>query len=141
MFFSPNDAPVANNKSDITDGDFGGNREISTTSNFKNQDYTKRSQLCGDVEENPVDNVAKDIDDMSDTKARKREFSRRAETSAVGDHNKERFSESDPENRPSENMEAVRIPDEKYTGSKLINHFGNGQYDIPNCRNYEGEIS
>lgn len=141
MIFSPNDTPVANNKSAITDGDFSGNREISAASNFKDQDYTGRSQTGSDVEENPVDDVAKDIDDMSDSKARKREFSRRAETSTTGDHNKSRFAESDPENIPSENMDTVRIPDEKYTGTKLRNQFGHGQYDEPNRRNYEGEIS
>jgi len=141
MIFSPNDTPVKKNKSDISDSNFGGNRELSAPSNFKGQDYTLRSQFCGDVKNNPIKTVTKDIDDLADSKARKREFSRRAETSAAGDHNKSRFSESDPENRPPEGMDVVIIPDEKYTGTKLKNQFGNGQYDTPNRRNYEGEIS
>ncbi len=131
-FFSPNDNPVQNSASDTTDGDFGGNREYTTGVQRKGQDYKK--PVGGDVnsEENPVDETVRDIDEMTEPEARKREFSRRAETNNCTEHNTERFHESEPKNIPSEDTDAF-IPDGKHRRSRLKGHFGEGQY--------EGEIS
>ena len=133
MILSPNDSPLAGNASDMKDQSFGGNREVTTGQQQKTQDYKR--PVCGDVnvEENPIDDVIRDIDDMTDPFARKREFTRRAETSDRKDHNKDRFPESEPDNRPPEDTRAVIVPDDKFHGDKLKNHFGQGQY--------EGEIS
>ena len=141
MILSPNDSPVRESKSDTTDANFGGNREFTTGAQRKAHDYKKPTQASIDVEENPVDNVTRDIDDMTDPKARKREFSRRAETMDHSDHNKERFHESEPNNRPPEETDAF-VPDEKHRRSKLKGHFGEGQYrNNPNRGGYEGEVS
>lgn len=133
MILSPNDNPLAENAGDMKDQDFGGNREFTTGKQQKTQDYTKPVGGSANIEENPVDEVIRDIDDMTDPKARKREFSRRAETADHSDHNKERFSESEPDNRPQEDTRAVAIPDDKFHGDRLKYHFGEGQY--------EGEMS
>lgn len=133
MILTPNDSPLAENASDMKDQNFGGNREVTTGVQRKAQDYKR--PVGGDVnaEENPVDETTRDIDDMTDPKARKREFSRRAETWDRADHNKERFAESEPDNRPPEDTSAVVVPDEKFHGDRLKYHFGEGQY--------EGELS
>lgn len=142
MFFSPNDNPVSDNVASTKDANFGGNREYTTGKQVKSQDYTKRDGGAPNVEENPVEGAIRDVDAMTEKEAGKREFSRRAETSATGDHNKEHFHETDPENRPLEDTDPVLIPDDKKHGTKLKNNFGDGQYDNnPNRGNYEGEIS
>lgn len=133
MILSPNDNPVSGSKSDAVDGNFGGNREFTTGTHQKSQDYKKTSGGAVDVQQNPVDETILDIDDLADPSTRKREFSRRAETADRRDHNKEHFHESDPENRPREETSPVIVPDNKKHGSKLPYHFGEGQY--------EGEIS
>jgi hypothetical protein len=139
---SPNDNPVNNNKSSTIDGDYGGNREFTTGEQRKGQDYKKPTQASVDVEGNPIDKTTKDIDDMADPKARKREFTRRAETMDHSDHNKDRFPESDTANRPLEDTDVTIVPDNKHRRSKLKNQFGSGQYDNnPNRGEGEGEIS
>jgi hypothetical protein len=140
MYFSPNDNPVSDNTSDIKDNNFGGQRQFTTDTQVKDQDYTKKSGGAPNVKRNPVEKVVRDIDAMTEPESRKREFSRRAETADYSDHNKEHFHETDPENRPSEDT-TVFIPDNKKHGSKLRNHFGSGQYDNnPNRGTYEGEV-
>lgn len=142
MFFSPNDSPVSDGTSEIKNNNFGGKREYTTGKQVKSQDYTLRDGGSPNVEENPVDDVIRDVDAMTEKESGKREFSRRAETSAAGDHNKEHFHETDPENRPLEDTDPVLVPDDKKHGTKLKYHFGNGQYDnYPNRGTYEGEIS
>lgn len=113
---SPNDNRVSDKHSAdaLKDGKFGGNRKV-TDNVQKAEDYTKPSQekranLTGETEEkifNPVEDTIKDTDDMNDPQARKREASRRAETSTVGADNQYRrpgdaddkeYSEAD--NRP-----------------------------------------
>ena len=133
MILSPNDNPLKSSSNDIKDQKFGGNREFTTGTQQKKQDYTKSAGVSPNIKENPVEETTRDIDSMSDPKARKREFSRRAETADPADHNKEHFHESDPENRPLEDTNEVLTPDNKFHGNKLKYHFGNGQY--------EGEIS
>ena len=132
MILSPNDSPLSDNASDMKDKNFGGNRSTTTGVQQKTQDYKKPVGGSVDIEENPVDDVIRDVDDLSNSKTRKREFSRRAETQDPADHNKERFHEADTGNRPSEDTDAF-IPDNKHRRSKLKNQFGEG------C--YEGEIS
>ena len=132
-YLSPNDSPLDSNASDMKDQNFGGNRKFTEGKQQKTQDYKKPVGGSANIEENPVDDVTRDIDDMTDPKARKREFSRRAETNDHADHNKERFHETDPENRPAEDTSVVKIPDGKHHGDKNRYQFGQGQY--------EGEIS
>lgn len=103
---SPGDNKVQDSKSDTTDGRFGGNRKV--TSDVQNpQDYTKSTLDGRDKVENPED-TTKDIDDLNDPQARKRENSRRAETSTVGADNQYRRSGdgddkiySEPDNLPT----------------------------------------
>jgi hypothetical protein len=142
MSLSPNDNPLADNASDMKDQNFGGRREFTTGVQQREQDYKKPTGGSVNVKKNPVDETIRDIDDMTDAKARKREFSRRAETADHSDHNKERFHETEPDNRPPEGTDETQVPDDKHKRSKLKNHFGSGQYDNnPNRGTYEGEIS
>ena len=133
MILSPNDSKLIDSASDMKDQNFGGNRAITTGVQQKEQDYKQPVGWSSSVKENPVDKVIKDIDDMTDSNVRKREFSRRDETNNHSDHNKERFHESEPDNRPLEDTDVTQVPDERHRRSKLKNHFGEGQY--------EGEIS
>jgi len=141
----PSDGQLADNKSDMTDCRFGGIREHSDVADTK--DYTKRTGGAPNKEENPVDEVAKDVDEMTESEARKREFSRREETSNVQKNNEADWQvKSDSDNQPLENTDAFE-PDPsdpnflmKTRRSKLKGHFGDGQYDNPHGA-YEGEIS
>ena len=133
MILSPNDNPLEGNASDMKDQNFGGNRELTTGAQQKSQDYKNPVGGSINIEENPVEEVVRDIDDMTDLKVRKREFTRRAETQDHSDHNKDRFSESEPKNRPLEDTDVTHTPDSTHRRSKLKSHFGEGQY--------EGEIS
>lgn len=112
----------------------------ATGKQVKSQDYTSRGCGTPNKKENPYEETTRDIDEMTDTASRKREFSRRAETSTAGDHNKEHFHETDPENRPPEDTTAF-IPDDKKHIKKMRFQYGSGQYDNnPNRGNYEGEL-
>lgn len=89
---SPNDNQVSDRHGagSLKDRDFGGNRKIKPKSVQKSEDYKKPSQerranLDGEVEEKLIAPEATiDIDDLNDPNARKREASRRAETSTTG---------------------------------------------------------
>lgn len=142
----PNDSPLAESKSDITDSRFGGNRAV-TADISKAFDYTSRQGNAPSIKINPVDETSKDIDEMTEPQSRKREFSRRDETSDVQKSNEADFiSQADPDKRPLENTDAFE-PDPsdpnfllKTRRSKLKGQFGDGQYDNPHGA-YEGEIS
>lgn len=152
----PSDGKLSNDKSSITDAKFGGRREVST-SEADSKDYTKRTGNASNIKNNPVDETDRDVDDMSDVndnfddpttqRAKKREFSRRDETSDVQQSNERIATQSDPDNRPrmDEGSDATQVPeasDVKTIRSKLKGHFGDGQYDnMPNRGTYEGEIS
>lgn len=125
---SPNDSPLEDTN-ELRDGNFGGRREHTTGKQVREQDNTKRSLGAPNVKDNPSEETARDIDEMSEPESRKREFSRRAETFDRRDHNKEHFHKSDPENLPSEDSSNNIIPDSKKHGDKLKNHFGEGQYE------------
>lgn len=92
---SPNDNPVSDGQAAMKDRNFGGNRK-TTADIQKAEDYTKpslerRANMDGDVEEDLINPEATlDIDDMNDPNSRKRETSRRAETSTVGAANQYR---------------------------------------------------
>jgi hypothetical protein len=140
--FSPGDSPLSKDQSAPTDARFGGHREVSAVG--KDQDYTSRTGSASNRKENPVDDTIKDIDDMTDPNQRKREFSRREETSNVQASNEAGFiTKTDSDNRPLEDTDAFE-PDGssiKLRRSKIKGHFGNGQYDNnPNRGVYEGEI-
>ena len=125
---SPHDNPVSSNASELRDGNFGGKRQYTTGKQVKSQDYTSRDGGASNIKENPFEDTAHDIDEMTESESRKREFSRRAEVADSRDHNKEHFHKTDPENRPPEDTGAV-IPDENRHGTKLKSHFGDGQYE------------
>lgn len=91
--FSPNDNRVNDRHaaSAPTHAKFGGNRKV-TGNVQKAEDYTKPSQerranMDGETEEkifNPVEDTLKDLDEMNNDQIRKRETSRRLETSTTG---------------------------------------------------------
>lgn len=109
---SPNDNPVSDleGAGSLKNRNFGGNRKI-TKNIQKAEDYTKeslesRANITGPAEEQLINPDATiDIDDMNDPQARKREESRRAETSTVGAQNQYRRGgdsdklQSDPDKR------------------------------------------
>lgn len=96
---TPGDSPVKDDKSSPTSSNFGGQRVHSNVADAK--DYTKRTGSASTIEKNPTDTTVRDIDDMADLTARKREFSRREETSNTQLNNEADFIiKSDAENRP-----------------------------------------
>lgn len=129
---SPHDNPVEDGANELKDGSFGGNREYTTGKQVKDQDYTGRAGGSPNNKENPVDETAKDIDEMTEPESRKREFSRRAETADRKDHNKEHFHKTDPENLPLEDTTAF-VPDDKKHGARLRTQYGEGQYEGEIC--------
>lgn len=133
MNLNPNDNVLDDNASETSDSNFGGNRQYTTGTQQKEQDYKKSTGGSINIKKNPVDKTIRDIDDMANSETKKREFSRRAETENPSDHNKEHFNITDSENRPEEDTSGVIEPDNKYHGNRLRYHFGEGQY--------EGEIS
>lgn len=116
---SPNDNRVSDRhaSSSLKDRKFGGNRKV-TDNVQKTEDYTKpsterRANMTGEADEkifNPVEETTRDTDDMNDPQARKRETTRRAETSTTGyDQESNPYRRSgdsddktytDPDNRP-----------------------------------------
>jgi hypothetical protein len=123
--FSPNDNPVSDRHGagSLKDRNFGANRKV-TDNVQKTEDYTKptqerRSNLAGNVEEELIDpDTTMDIDDLNDSQARKRESSRRAETSTTGAENKFRrpgdaddkiFSDSDHRTKPDTRSDDDRV--------------------------------
>ena len=111
---SPCDNQVCDSKSDIKDGNFGGQRQ----------------HISEDGVENVVnpDDTTKDIDDLDDDKAKKRKSSRRAETSTVGGVNQYRrpgdandkiysYSDNLPKSGGCEN-DVVVSPDNKKHGPR-----------------------
>jgi hypothetical protein len=86
----PNESPLADSKSDAVDGNFGGNREV-TANISKASDYKSRQGGAPNKKENPVDETSRDIDEMTEAESRKREFSRREETSNVQKSNEADF--------------------------------------------------
>jgi hypothetical protein len=112
---SPNDNKVNDDAGALKDRNFSGNRKV-TDDVQKSEDYTKpslerRANIDGDAEEKLISpDATMDVDDLNDPQARKRETSRRAETSTTGydqdsnpyrrpgDSNDKTYSDAD--NRP-----------------------------------------
>jgi len=117
--FTLNPTPSSNNAenahrgtSDIKDLGFGGNREWGNTSD--DSDYTRRTGDAPNIKENPVDETTRDIDDMADPKARKRDFSIQETAMNTQLGNEASFiTKSDSDNRPrmDEGSDAVQIPE------------------------------
>lgn len=123
----PSDSPVNDSKSSMVDGHFGGNRGVSSNIT-KSQDYKKPSGGAPNVVKNPED-VSKDIDEMTEAASRKREFSRREETSNTQKSNEAGFiSRTDPDNRPSEETDPFVPDDDPLKIRRTMNkyHFGDG---------------
>jgi hypothetical protein len=130
----PNDNPLNDSKSSTVDGNFGGNREHSKTADAK--DYTKRTGAAPDLKENPVDETSKDIDEMTDPKSRKREFSRREETSNVQKSNESPATQSDSDHQP-DGSDGVIVPE----ASDLKQQKKANRWQYQSSNRYEGEIS
>ena len=148
---SPNDNRVSDKESAdaLKNRNFGGNRKVSKNIQ-KAQDYTKESEDSRANLESAAESelirpdATDDIDDLNDPNTRKREASRRAETSTVGAQNQYRRPGdgqkivSDPDNRPeSEHREddVVKEPDpNKKHGSRNPWRIGE-DYDRPADQN------
>ena len=140
IVLSPNDNRVNDRHSPSAPRDrrFSGRRQV-TENTEKAEDYTKfsterRANMTGETDEkifNPVEETLKDLDEMNNDQIRKREVSRRAETSTTGydqDSNPYRRpgdaddkEYSDPDNRPlmDSREDEVREPDpEKKHGDR-----------------------
>lgn len=136
---SPNDTPVKDSQSDMTDARFGGQRQKLNESVSDIKDYTKRSGESSNTKENPIDTAIKDIDDMANTSERKNIFTQEDIRADVQKGNESRAIQSDSDNRPNmdEGTDAVRVPVSDFREEmkkKSRWSFNNG--DV-----YEGEIS
>ena len=134
---TPNDSPIKDDKSTPSASNFGGHREHSKTA--KEQDYTGRTGTAANKKENPVDETIKDVDDMSNLKEKKNEFSYQEEKINVQKGNEGIGIKSDPENRPrmDEGTDAVQVPEA--SDRKQLKKANKWQYDSSN--RYEGEMS
>lgn len=134
----PSDGQLKDDKSMLTDARFGGHREHSQVAADK--DYTARTGNAPNKKENPVDETVKDIDEMTESESRKREFSRREETSNVQKSNEADWQiKSDSDNRPrmDEGSDGLQVPE--IIEERVRRKANKWQYDSSNT--YEGEIS
>jgi len=132
------DTPIKDNKSNTSDARFGGHREHSTVADA--EDYTRRTGVAPNKKENPVDDTARDVDEMTEAESRKREFSRREETSNVQKSNEAGWqtkSDSDKRPRMDEGSDAVQVPE--VVEERVRKKANKWQYDSSDT--YEGEIS
>lgn len=137
---SPGDGLLKKDASQPRHTNFGGHREHSKTAHDK--DYTSRTGEAPNVKKNPVlqeGEATKDIDDMTDPYARKREFSRREETANCQKSNEADFATmSSRENTPEMDApdDAVQVPDSN--PNRQRRKANRWQYDSSNT--YEGEL-
>jgi hypothetical protein len=131
---TPNEHTIQDGKSDPTVSNFGGRREHSNTA--ASQDYTSRTGAAPDKKENPKD-TAKDIDEMTEAESRKREFTRRDETSDVQKNNESVAVQSDSDRRPNEETDPVIVPE----ASDLKQQKKANKWQFDSSNRYEGEIS
>jgi hypothetical protein len=131
------DTPLQTSQSDMIDGRFGGLREHSNVADAK--DYTKRTGEAPDKKENPVDETTRDIDDMSNTAEKKREFSYQENKMDVQKNNEGIAIQSDPDNLPrmNEGTDAVQVPE--VVEERVRRKANRWQFDTSNT--YEGEMS
>ena len=123
---SPSDNPVQNSQSDITDSNFGGNRQV-TGNIAEAHDYTKPRGGTSEIQENPVDETEKDIDDAE--VALKLRFQRSNEASFI--------IKSDKENLPTEDTDPVIVP----SAELPKRHRKSNQWNLNAKSVYESEIS
>jgi len=87
----------------------------------KAEDYTQRTTTTAEVQENPVDDTTKDVDDLNDPQVRKNDTTRQVKSFEVADQNTEHFHVSDLENKPldegREDSAFQKPDDEKPHGS------------------------
>ena len=136
----PSDGQLKDNKSDMTDTRFGGQRQRLSKSVADAKDYTRRTTTAPNKKENPVDETVKDVDDMTNAAERKREFSYQEEKLNVQKGNEAGWqTKSDPDNRPrmNEGSDAVQVPE--IVEERVRKKANNWQYDSSST--YEGEIS
>jgi len=131
----PSDGQLQDNKSDTSDSNFGGNREYSQTAADK--DYTSRTGNAPNKKENPVDETVRDIDDMANVESRKREFSRRDETSDTQKNNESVAIQSDSDRRPDEDTDPTKVPE----ASSLKQGRKANKWQFDSSDRYEGELS
>ena len=122
-------SPVHDSKSTAKDGNFGGNRQV--TSNIQDAaDYKKASTSSKLKVENPVDETVRDVDDMNDPAARKREETRRAEVlhddnvAAIANRKKSSGEILEDVDGPAEDTTPVAEDDARKHGSRNKWHFG-----------------
>lgn len=134
---NPASSPLSESKSDAVDGRFGGHREHSDVA--RDQDYTSRSGGNANTKENPYNEVTDDVDDLNDSMARKREFSRREETSNTQKNNEAAFmTQADSEHQAKMDVsdDVVGIPD----NAKPKRHRKPNKFHLGTESVYEGEI-
>ena len=147
---SPNDNSVnsKHGSSSLKDRKFGGNRKV-TDNIQKTEDYTKpslerRANVDGQVEEQLIEpETTIDIDDLNDPVARKRENSRRAETSTVGAENQYRrpgdsddkiFTDADHRPKPD-----TRSDDDQVDPNPVQKHGSRNPYRIGEDHDKRGD--
>ncbi len=148
---SPVDSGMKDTKSQAVHTHYSGNRAHTPSKARDSDDYLKETKGAPNRVQNPVDETIRDVDDMSDpkdgiTRANKREFQRRYETSFHGDYdadkgiftNKEHFHVSDLENAPEEDTDVTKGDADNRRGTALKPHFGDGV--AQDVRKKEGEI-
>ena len=134
---------------DTSDGDFGGNRTVSSTP-ANSTDYKRPTLGAPNRKENPVNETERDIDDLTGTIDDKYRgdgmYDRQADTSDLTQRFDLQYTKTDPENQPPEDTDAF-IPDSsdpdfliKKRRFKVKGQYGDGQYDNNPNRGYEGEI-
>lgn len=136
---SPNDTPVKDSQSDMTDTRFGGQRQKLNESVSDIKDYTKRTGTASNEIENPIDTAIKDIDDMANASEHKNIFTQEEIRSDVQKGNESRAIQSDSDNRPrmDEGTDGIQIPSSDYRGEMKKKN----KYSFDSLPIYEGEIS
>lgn len=136
---SPNDTPVKDSQSDMTDARFGGQRQKLNESVSDIKDYTKRTGTASNEIENPIDTAIKDIDDMANASEHKNIFTQEEIRSDVQKGNESRAIQSDSDNRPrmDEGTDGIQIPSSDYRGEMKKKN----KYSFDSLPIYEGEIS
>ena len=136
----PSDGQLKDNKSDMTDTRFGGQRQRLSQSVADAKDYTKRTGAAPNKKENPVDETIRDVDDMVGAGENKNEFSYQETKMDVQKGNEAGWqTKSDSDNLPrmNEGSDAVQVPEVvEERQRKKANPW---QYDTSST--YEGEMS
>lgn len=121
----PSDGQLQDDKSQPTHTNFGGNREYTPSVPKKEGDYLSPTGGHVNSEKNPVDETTKDIDDMNDPVARKRETTRRRNTSELAFRQTVEFGQTDDvETLPPEETDPYDGGGFTHRRSAFKYHFG-----------------